>query len=156
MIYDNFSNLSAYKGFSKGLDRVIEWAKTNKVEDLPLGRTEIEGNKVFVNVMIAEPHPEEGAHYEVHHKYMDLQMDVEGCEDFEVPNEFQLGAEGFDEAADIGFGDGPVGDLGHLGNGKFALFLANEPHMPTLCAGDCKQVKKAVFKILCNEFYDKE
>ena len=45
MIYDNFSNLSAYKGFSKGLDKVIEWAKTHKVEELPLGRTEIDWGK---------------------------------------------------------------------------------------------------------------
>ena len=38
MIYDNFSNLSAYKGFSKGLDKVIEWAKTHKVE---IGRAHV-------------------------------------------------------------------------------------------------------------------
>ncbi len=156
MIYDDFSNLSAYKGFSKGLDKVIEWAETHRVEDLPLGRTEIDGDRVFVNVMIAEPRPEEGAHYEVHHKYMDLQMDIEGREDFEVPDSYQEGDGGFDETADIGFCDGPVGDLGHLGNGKFALFLAGEPHMPTLRSGSCTQVKKAVFKILRNELYGEE
>lgn len=154
MIYDNFSNLSAYKGFSKGLDKVIEWAKTHKVEELPLGRTEIDGSRVFVNVMEADTRPEAGAHYEVHHKYMDLQMDIEGCEDFEVPSSYCQDDKGFDEAADIGFGDGPVGDLGHLGGGKFALFLAGEPHMPTLSNGSCTHVKKAVFKILSNEYYD--
>ena len=68
MIYDNFSNLSAYKGFSKGLDKVIKWAKTHKVEERPLGRTEIDGSRVFVNVMEADTRPEAGARYEVHHQ----------------------------------------------------------------------------------------
>ena len=80
-------------------------------------------------------------------KYMDLQMDIEGCEDFKVPSSYCQDEKGFDDAADIGFGDGPVGDLGHLGGSKFALFLAGEPHMPTLSNGSCTHVKKAVFKI---------
>ena len=154
MIYDNFSNLSAYKGFFKGLDKVIEWAKTHKVEELPLGRTEIDGSRVFVNVMEADTRPEEGAHYEVHRKYIDLQMDLEGSEDILVSSCYTSDANGFDDAADIGFGDGPLGNLSRLGDGMFALFLAGESHMPTVSNGSCTHVKKAVFKILSNEYYD--
>lgn len=153
MIYDRFEELSKYKGCFKGLDTLIEWAKTNRVQDLPLGKTEIDGERVFVNVMVAETRAPETAKYEVHQKYMDLQMDIEGCESFQVAKTFTFDENGFDGKSDIGFGTGEIGTIGYLGKGNFALFLPEEPHMPTLLMEKCMPVKKVVFKILKDEFY---
>lgn len=154
MIYDRFEELSKYKGCFKGLDTLIEWAKTNQVQDLPLGKTEIDGERVFVNVMVAETRKPEMAKYEVHRKYMDLQLDLEGCESVQVAKTFTFDEHGFDFQADIGFGTGEVGVIGHLGQGNFVLFLPEEPHMPTLSIQKCTLVKKVVFKILKDEFYE--
>ena len=153
MIYDHFEHLSRYQGCFKGLDTLIEWAKHNRVQDLPLGKTEIDGDRVFVNVMMAQTRHPQQAKYEVHHNYMDLQMDIEGSEVVQVPKTFAFDADGFDADKDIGFGSGEVGSIGYLGNGTFALFLTEEPHMPTLHLEQCQTVKKAVFKILKDELY---
>lgn len=152
MLYDHLNNISRYKGLYKGLDVFIDWLKNNKLEDLPLGRTELLGDKVFINVMNAEPRPLEGAEYEVHKKYMDLQLDIEGTENIQVPAEKIIWTQPLDPDKDIGFGIGRVGCSGRLGNGMFALFVAEEPHMPTLRA-DAPQVKKAVVKILRDELF---
>lgn len=152
MLYDNLENIARYQGLFKGLDVLIDWLKDHSFEELPLGRTEILGDKVFVNVMTAVPRPISGAEYEVHKKYMDLQLDVEGDEDFQVNMGKFTWTQPIDPDKDIGFGISPVGCSGHLGNGYFALFLAEEPHMPTLL---CKapEVKKAVVKIIRDEFF---
>jgi YhcH/YjgK/YiaL family protein len=147
MIYDSFENLNKYKGCFTGLDTLIAWAKTNRVQDLPLGKTIIDGENVFVNVMMAQTRPEQDAKYEIHHNYMDLQMDLEGCERVQTARTFLTDEAGFNEQGDIGFGSGETGSVAYLGNGMFALFLAEEPHMPTLSIQGETMVKKAVFKI---------
>ena len=151
MICDSMQNLIAYAGCFHGLDILLSWLQENRLEDLPLGRTEIDGDRVFVNVMNAQTRPQEGAEYEVHKRYMDLQLDLEGCERFSVSDFVQYNAKGFDEQADIGVGSGRSVCEGQLGEGRFALFLAGEPHMPTLCCQQPEPVKKVVVKILCNE-----
>ena len=154
MITDSLSSLDRYSGIHPALDLAIRWLAEHDLAGLPDGITEIDGRRVYVNVMEADTRPEEGAHYEVHRKYIDLQMDLEGSEDILVSSCYTPDANGFDDAADIGFGDGPLGNLSRLGDGMFALFLAGESHMPTVSNGSCTHVKKAVFKILSNEYYD--
>lgn len=152
MLYDKLENISRYRGVSKGLDILIDWLKSHRLEDLPLGRTSILDDKVFVNVMTATPRFASGAEYEVHQKYMDLQLDLDGNESFMVTQGPLCWTQPVDPDKDIGFGMGTVGCTGQLGNGMFALFFAEEPHMPTLHAG-AVEVKKAVIKILRDELF---
>ena len=77
MIFDRLENLSRYRGLYRGLDTVICWLEQNDPAGLPLGRTELDGNRVFVNVMEADTRSPQQAQYEVHEKYMDLQLDLD-------------------------------------------------------------------------------
>lgn len=152
MLYDNLENISRYRGLFKGLDILIDWLQDHHFESLPLGRTEISGDRVFINVMTAATRPVEGAEYEVHGKYMDLQLNLEGEEVFQLHRGTFTWTEPINLDEDIGFGTGCVGCSGHLGDGMFALFLAGEPHMPTLRT-TTPEVKKVVVKILCDELF---
>ena len=144
MIYDRLENLHLYRGCFKNLDTVIDWLNTHSVDDLPLGKTVIDGEDVFVNVMEAQTRPAEGAQYEVHGRYMDLQLNLQGGERFAVGD----GSCEVDPEADAGFCGGTERTQSLLTNGWFVLFPTGEPHMPTLHpAGETTQVKKAVFKI---------
>ena len=50
------------------------------MERLPSGRTEIAGTDCFINVMETVTKEETQADFEVHRKYMDIQIDLEGME----------------------------------------------------------------------------
>ena len=73
MICDTLEHLTLYQGFHKNLDTAITFLMACDLNTLPLGRTEVDGDTVFINVMDAELHPNEGSHPEYHRIYADLQ-----------------------------------------------------------------------------------
>ena len=78
MITDTLENLSRYRGLHPNLDLAIDWLQHYTVGDLPNGRTEVAGEKVFINVMDADLRDAEGAAFEYHRRYADLQIDLTG------------------------------------------------------------------------------
>ena len=146
MITDTLQNLPRYRGLHKNLDIAIDWLLHYTVGDLPNGRTEVDGEAVFINVMDADLRDAEGAAFEYHRRYADLQIDLTGGE------RWGWAASGteekpFDEGADVGFVTGAEEASGVLGGGRFALFMPGEPHKPSCRTPDCARVRKAVFKI---------
>lgn len=160
MIYDGIGAIGRYRGLYKGLDILIDWLAQNDYKALPTGRAEILGNKVYGNVMDAKTRTYEDARYEVHHKYMDLQVDVSGVENFRVTPGATRELAPFDEATDKGYchlAPGNADELeGTLANDHFAIFVVDEPHMPNLVANGAEvgPIRKICFKILADEFWD--
>lgn len=147
MICDTLENLAQYKGISRHLDTAIRFILTHELSALPLGKTVIDGDNVFVNVMEAEPRSSESADFELHRNYMDLQTDLAGSELFEVALGETTVTQPYDSASDFCAVRAAASCVGTLCEGRFALFLTLEPHKPTLRAQGCDKVKKAVFKI---------
>ncbi len=154
MIYDGIAAIEKYRGLNKNLDTLIDWFAENDPADLPLGKTLIDGERVFANTMEAKTKLPENARFETHRKYMDLQMDLEGVEDFmTTPGELEPLTE-FDVDGDKGFWKAAEGNddllVGTLEKGHFAIFMVGEPHMPNLVHGDAEvgPLKKICFKIL--------
>ena len=113
----------------------------------PVPKPEIDGDDVYVTVMEAEPTPGEGRAFETHSRYMDLQMDLEGAELCEVALGDVEEAEPYDEEKDFALWNGAASAALVLGEGRFAVFMVEEPHKPAIKAQGCDKVKKAVFKI---------
>lgn len=147
MIYDTIENLSQYKGMSKNVDIAIRYILNNDLNTLPLGKTQIDGDKVFVNVSEMETIPGEKASFEMHQDYIDLQMDLDGTELFEVAFGETKITKPYDSTTDSCLLDAVTSCAGMLCPGRFILFQAMEPHKPAIRAQGCDKVKKLVFKI---------
>ena len=80
MITDTLQNLPRYRGLHKNLDTAIHWLRHHDPNALPNGRTEVAGDAVFINVMDADLREAEGADFEYHRRYADLQIDLTGGE----------------------------------------------------------------------------
>ena len=84
MICDTLEHLNRYRGFHENLDTAIDYLTAycvgHTLADLPLGRTEVDGENVFIHVMEADLKPGEGANPEYHRRYADLQIDITGGE----------------------------------------------------------------------------
>jgi len=147
MIYDTLKNLGRYAGMSANLDKVIAFLQSHDLSALPMGRTDVDGDHVYVNVMEAAATPGQGRSFETHDRYMDLQIDLEGVERCEVALGEVREAVPYDPERDIAMWDGDADAVVTLGPGRFALFLVGEPHKPGILAGEDAHLKKAVFKI---------
>ena len=128
MICDTLQHLTRYKGLCKNLDTAIDYLLTHDPASLPLGRTEVDGEEVFINTMDATLHSDDGYHPEYHKRYADLQLDITGSEGW-----------GFQDSASV--------VTGTLGEGRFVLFFPTELHKPGLVQHGCVGVRKAVVKI---------
>ena len=110
------------------------------------GKTIIDGENVFVNVMDADLREAEGAAFEYHRRYADLQINLTGSEHWGWASEGKdEGA--FDEAADCGFKSGAEHAGGVLGGGRFAIFFPGELHKPGVARPGCAHVRTVVIKI---------
>ena len=82
MICDALEHLNRYRGLHRNLDTAIDYLTAYHVahdlSDLPLGRTEVDGGNVFINVMEADLSPD-STRLEYHKKYADLQIDLTGA-----------------------------------------------------------------------------
>ena len=84
MIYDTLDRIGEYRGMGEWLDRAIDFLENTDMERLPSGRTEIAGTDCFINVMETVTKEETQADFEVHRKYMDIQIDLEGMEEIQI------------------------------------------------------------------------
>ena len=155
MICDTLQHLVRYRGLHPNLDTAIDYLLTHDLAALPLGRTEVDGDKVFINLMDATLHPDAGYHPEYHKLYADLQVDLTGSEGWGYTN--LPGAEIGEFTGDCGFQDSASVVTGALGEGRFVLFFPEELHKPGLVQHGCVSVRKAVVKIrMRSKTMDKE
>lgn len=160
MIYDGLGALERYRGLKRGLDVLIDWLGEHDLAALPLGITPIDGERVYANVMDAATKREEDARFEVHRRYLDVQVDLEGAECFKTTPGATEPVAPFDEAADKGYCRAAQGNTdllaGTLAGGRFAVFMVGEPHMPNLvCEGsEPGRIRKICFKVLDDPYWE--
>lgn len=155
MIYDTLNNLPNYLGMSDNLDAVIEFVMARDINNLPAGKTRIDGDKAVVTVSTVTPQTSDKALFQRRDAHLTLETDLEGSELFEVSlgelTPTKPADEAADEAADLIVGTAGTSIAGMLCEGRFALYLAGEPYKSGLKAQGCGKLKKAVFSIELDE-----
>lgn len=156
MICGALTDLPRCRGMMRGLDVLIDWLEENDPAQLACGSHEILGDKVYANVMEVTTRCASEAHYETHRRYHDVQIDLSGREAYRVALGDTVQVEPFNEADDFELVDADAFIEGDLADGKFAVFVVGEPHMPTLQYGDdgAQPVKKICFKVLADDCWD--
>lgn len=147
MIYDTLENTRRYRGISKWLDTAFEFLEKTDLNTLPPGRTEILGDKVFANVMEAKALEEEQVKFEIHKKYMDIQIDIEGTEMIQIGLDTEGVLDAYDGERDFGTVICKKAASCIMGPGKFIVCMAEEPHKPSLAVGEERFLKKCVLKV---------
>lgn len=148
MIYDRIENISKYMGISKNLDKAFRFIQSTDLRSLPQGKTKIDGDNLFVNVMAVDKNQIDAEYFEVHKKYIDIHIDLDGTEIV------QLGISGLEERApiddetDCGFYSSESHVSYILGEGRFILLMPGEIHKPMVRIPERELKKKCVFKVL--------
>ena len=147
MILDSIDNGARYYALHPRLSRVFDFLRTADIKTLELGRHDIDGDNLFVNVSELELRPLDAAHLEAHNRYIDVQVVIEGEEIFGWSERKECTTpEGeFDPERDIIFyGDVPQ-TFYTVREGQFTILYPEDAHAPMLGNGN---VKKLIFKVL--------
>ena len=150
MIYDTFEHAACYP-YGPAFRKAVEFAKQVNA-DTALGRHEIDGDRIYANVMEYETCDGAPVKYEVHRRYADLQVVISGHETVFVRPAAGLQVQTpYDAEKDCGFlaPDNQAAEVNvQLFPGYFTLLFPQDAHMGkgTSCRGPVK-LKKVVVKI---------
>jgi YhcH/YjgK/YiaL family protein len=146
MILDTLAAAQRYVAIHPRLVAGFAFLAQGDLASLSDGRHEIDGTRVFALVSRDAGRGQAGARLEVHRKYLDIQVAIEGDERFgwrPLADCHQV-AEPFDAERDVGFfADPPIVWL-PLVVGQFAIFFPADAHAPLAGQG---AVRKVVIKV---------
>lgn len=150
MIFAKLNGEGNYAVYPPAIQRALAYLKSTDVMQLPLGRHEIDGDRIFVNVMDMTTHGFEGSHPEIHQQYADLFYWPEGGEKIGVSA--YTGKETLHEARpqdDISFLESAADESFLIAKaGFFAVFFPWDAHRPALMLDDTPATsRKCVVKI---------
>ena len=146
MIFDQIAHAARYKGLFPALDTALDFLVSADLDALPMGRTDIDGDDVYINVMDAVTKPSEEGLFEWHEDYLDIQIDLEGREAVETA--FAPGEIVRPYAPDIGQCTGVAAGSVTLGDRTFTICMARELHKPGVAVnGVPAPIKKCVVKV---------
>ena len=143
MILDSLEHLGNYTKLHAGFATVVKFLIDHDLQTLPLGRYDIDGDRVFVfvNSYVTKEAPK----VEFHKTYADIQIILEGHEQIGWISQKNLrNVTPYDAEKDIAFGEGITQKMEAV-PGRFFIFFPEDAHQPGM--GNGNSVKKAVFKI---------
>jgi YhcH/YjgK/YiaL family protein len=147
MILDVVANEEKLKRVHPGFGPALEYLRKTNLSELPAGRTEIDGARLYAMVVRGQGMGQKGAKLEVHRRYIDVQYCVTGsdvigwkpaatCHDPEQE---------FDEQKDYQFFRDAADSWVTIPEGSFGIFFPEDAHAP---AGADGPIHKVVVKVL--------
>ena len=149
MIIDQLTNASLYDGVHPRLKKAFDFLLENDLQALPVGKYEIEDDKVFVMIQEYETKLIEECRLESHYLYTDIQYVIKGEERMVYVNKEKTEVVEEQKENDVMFLNGEGNHL-IVEEGHFAVFMPQDAHMPGVCVKQPQAVKKAVVKVLCD------
>ncbi len=126
----------------------LDFLKNTDLTAAPLGRIAIDGDRIYANNSKYETKDIDGALWEAHKKYLDIQFIAKGSEWIGVCDTSKLAVtKEYDPASDILFGTASETTGVVMTEGMYMILFPEEAHMPCIKLGDSAPVHKIVVKV---------
>ena len=136
--------------YAPAIQKAIAWLQTTDLAALPIGRQNIDGDKLYALVSDYSTEPKEKRRAEAHQKYVDVQYIIKGAEGIgyaPLQDGFEVMEDKLVEK-DVIFYKDPAGEVEFvLDAGMFAVLFPWEVHRPNCSRGEAVSVRKVVIKI---------
>jgi len=146
MITDQLKNAEKYYSMNPGFERAFSFLRMDSLANLPVGRHEIDGDRLFAIIQKEKGRSKAEAKLEAHRKYIDIQYVISGpeemgwrptatCKSVQSP---------YNESQDIGFFNDEPETWTEVAAGHFAIFTPEDAHAPMVSSGE---IHKVVLKV---------
>lgn len=147
MILDSLKNAGLYNSVNPRFAKTFEYLLKTDFSALADGRYEIDGDEIYMMVQERDLKKPEDAALEVHDRYIDIQLILEGRESFGWSDRAALSSPRgeMDTTKDILFYDDKPSTYFTLGPGEMAVLFPGDGHAPLVGDG---RVRKCIVKVL--------
>lgn len=147
MILDSLENSKLYEAINPRFKKAFDFLKTNNLAALPLGKIELEGTDLFVNVAEITGKTALEARVETHNRYIDIQVPVSAVETMGWISGINLKeiSEPYNPEKDLAFFADKATNFIAVQPFQFAVFFPEDGHQPGIAEGT---VKKIIVKVL--------
>lgn len=146
MVVDTLDNLEKYVSLNPLFAQAIDFIKSHDLLAMEIGKTELKGSDLVVNIAQTTPKTKEQAKLETHNAFIDIQIPLSGIEVMGytaakdcIPADAPYNAE-----KDITFFDGQADSYIPVKPGMFAIFFPQDGHAPGISPDG---VKKVIIKV---------
>lgn len=147
MIFGNINHLKEYPFLEKQIQECFAYAKEHDLASYEKGSHEIDGDRLFVNIVeYATTIPEE-RFWEAHKKYLDVHLMIHGTEQIDLNFIQNMDVKEFVEKDDFLPMDGDKNSSVILRDGDFLICYPSDGHRTAVEVNGSKQIKKAIFKV---------
>jgi YhcH/YjgK/YiaL family protein len=142
MILDRLSLAARYTPLHAGFAKALAFLSRTDLEQLPLGKYEIDGDHVYATIARSPGRTREQAQLESHRKYIDIQLvlqgvdqmgwkNLAGCRQSVGPYDAERDFELFSDAPDAWIDVAP---------GAFVIFYPEDAHAPLVSVSELHKV----------------
>lgn len=148
MIVDEVGRLTTYTRISAGFARAVEFLAQPDLREWPDGKYDIDGSAVYAIVSRGQGRTLEEADLEVHNRYIDIQVILQGEElqGWKPRSSCRQPRQDYDPSRDCQFFADPPDIWLKLRPGQFSLFFPEDAHAPMISPD---RVHKIVIKVAC-------
>ena len=135
MVVDTLENLEKYASLNPLFAQAIEFLKSHDLHAMEVGKTELNGKDLVINIAQTTPKTKEQAKLETHNEFIDIQVPLSGTEIM-----------GYTPGKDCVPADAPYRAETYIAvkPGMFAIFFPQDGHAPGISPDG---VKKVIVKV---------
>lgn len=145
MILDHLSRAEKYYTVHSGFKHAFDYVKSTDLSTLPLGRTDIHGDELYI-IIANDEQGNERRKLETHRSYIDIQLPIEGSfplEWHDIDSCRNVTQEYTADKDVMLYGDPPLFTV-HLVPDMFAVLFPEDAHAPQ---PPMTRTKKAIVKV---------
>lgn len=146
IIVDRLANAHAYTDMHPRFERAFAFLRRADLAELPEGRHEIDGDRLFCLISDGPGRRRDEAPLEAHRKYIDIQYVMAGTDEmgWKPTATCMMSDASYDPEKDIEFFSDAPDTWTPVPAGSFAIFFPVDAHAPLVSGG---RIHKAVLKI---------
>ncbi|MEA3225545.1 MAG: YhcH/YjgK/YiaL family protein [Planctomycetota bacterium] len=146
IITDSLQHAEDYYDMHPAFEKAFAFLRQNALAELPVGRHEIDGDRLFCIIGKDPGRTRAEAKLEAHRKYIDIQYVIAGMDEMgsRPTADCTLVDTVYDAEKDIGFFKDEPESWTKVRPGSFIIFFPEDAHAPLVGSGE---IHKAVLKI---------
>lgn len=147
MIFGNIHNLKEFPFLEEKIKECFEYAKSHNLVSYEEGSHEIDGERLFVNIVEYTTTKPEERFWEAHKNYLDVHVMLQGTEQIDLNFIQNMDVKEFVEKDDFLPMDGDKNSSVILRDGDFLICYPSDGHRTAVAIQEPEKIKKAIFKV---------
>ena len=142
MIIDTLKNGMKYACVHPNFSRAFEFLMQNDLAALPVGKIELDGSNLIVNVVDITGKSADEARMEAHRDYIDIQVPVGQAETmgWKATDKLTEVTEPYNESKDVAFFGDKATIFLNVQPYEFAVFFPEDAHQPGISTGTYRKI----------------